>query len=370
MGGAVTLFLAGDVMTGRGIDQILAHPGDPRLHEAWVHSAARYVQLAEEANGPVGRGLDPAYPWGDALAVLDAWNPAARIVNLETAVTACGDADPGKGIHYRMHPANVACLTAAALHCCVLANNHVLDWGHGGLHETLVTLGRAGLRWTGAGRSADEAAAPACVGLPGGRRLLVFAFAAPSSGVPASWAATLRGPGVNFLAAVDARTAAAVAATVLARRQPGDLAIVSIHWGGNWGFAIPREHRDFARVLVESGAADLVHGHSSHHPLGCELVCGKLVLHGCGDLINDYEGIAGHERHRPDLALMYLPELDADSGELVELAMVPLRRRRLRLEHAGPQDREWLAGALNRERGAAAVALRADGTLWFAPGGR
>lgn len=27
---SVTLFLCGDVMTGRGIDQILPHPGEPR----------------------------------------------------------------------------------------------------------------------------------------------------------------------------------------------------------------------------------------------------------------------------------------------------------------------------------------------------
>jgi poly-gamma-glutamate capsule biosynthesis protein CapA/YwtB (metallophosphatase superfamily) len=29
-GGLVTLFLCGDVMLGRGVDQILPHPGDPR----------------------------------------------------------------------------------------------------------------------------------------------------------------------------------------------------------------------------------------------------------------------------------------------------------------------------------------------------
>ena len=28
---AVTLFLCGDVMLGRGVDQILLHPGDPTL---------------------------------------------------------------------------------------------------------------------------------------------------------------------------------------------------------------------------------------------------------------------------------------------------------------------------------------------------
>ena len=70
---AITLFLCGDVMTGRGIDQILPHPGKARLFEPCVHSALGYVQLAEEKNGPIARPADFAYPWGDAL---DAWRRA------------------------------------------------------------------------------------------------------------------------------------------------------------------------------------------------------------------------------------------------------------------------------------------------------
>lgn len=38
-GGTVTLFLCGDVMTGRGVDQVLPHPGGPELHEPWVKNA-------------------------------------------------------------------------------------------------------------------------------------------------------------------------------------------------------------------------------------------------------------------------------------------------------------------------------------------
>lgn len=37
---AITLLLCGDVMTGRGIDQVLPHPADPRLYEPYVSSAA------------------------------------------------------------------------------------------------------------------------------------------------------------------------------------------------------------------------------------------------------------------------------------------------------------------------------------------
>jgi poly-gamma-glutamate synthesis protein (capsule biosynthesis protein) len=134
---SVTLFLCGDVTTGRGIDQILPHPGEPQLFETCMRSALGYVELAERASGPISRPVDFAYIWGDALATLERLRPDVRIVNLETAVTVADDAWPGKRIHYRMHPGNLPCLTAAKIDCCVLANNHVMDWGRGGLVETL-----------------------------------------------------------------------------------------------------------------------------------------------------------------------------------------------------------------------------------------
>ena len=99
---SVTLFLCGDVMTGRGIDQILPHPGKPDLYESYMRSALGYVQIAEQATGSIRRPVDYPYIWGDALTVLEHVRPQARIINLETAVTASGDAWPGKDIHYRM----------------------------------------------------------------------------------------------------------------------------------------------------------------------------------------------------------------------------------------------------------------------------
>ncbi|MFZ5772705.1 MAG: poly-gamma-glutamate biosynthesis protein, partial [Thermodesulfobacteriota bacterium] len=54
----ITLFLCGDVMTGRGIDQVLPHPSEPVLYESYMRSAAGYVQLAEEKNGPLARPVD------------------------------------------------------------------------------------------------------------------------------------------------------------------------------------------------------------------------------------------------------------------------------------------------------------------------
>ncbi len=94
---------------------------------------------------------------------------------------------------------------------------------------------------------------------------------------------------------------------------------------------------------------DVVHGHSSHHPIAIELHEGKPILYGCGDFINDYEGIGGYEAYRPDLGLMYFVTLDPAGGSAAELTLVPLMRKHFRLEYATEPDLEWLLAMLTRK---------------------
>lgn len=368
-GGSVTLFLGGDVMPGRGVDQILRHPGDPTLWESSVRDARRYVELAEAVNGPIPRPVDYVWPWGDALAVLDRFAPAVRLVNLETSVTRSADVAAGKAVNYRMSPDNVPVLTAARLDACALANNHVLDFGPAGLAETLDTLDSAGIAVTGAGRDATEAARPAVlpIGRNGDGRVVVFSFGTPSSGVPPSWAATADGAGVAVLPDLSERTAAVIGDRVTRGRQPGDIVVVSLHWGPNWGYAVTPAEVGFAHRLVDAGV-DLVHGHSSHHPRPVEVYRERLVLYGCGDLVDDYEGIAGYGRYRDDLRLLYLPRLEAGTGRLLDLRMVPMQAHRMRLRPAVPLDREWLHRTLYRvSRGyGTKISLDPDGLLGLA----
>lgn len=343
-----TLFLCGDVMTGRGVDQVLPRPCDPRLHEAYVTSALGYVELAERASGSIPRGAGWDYPWGDALPLLDRVRPDARIINLETSITTSEAAEP-KGINYRMHPGNAAVLTAARIDCCVLANNHVLDWGAAGLVETLETLERLGIATVGAGRDIADAEAPAILSARAAERVLVVAFGAADSGIPRHWRAARRLPGVNLLPDFSDESAARIAEIVARTKRGGDVVVASVHWGSNWGFDIPAAHRRFAHALIERAGIDIVHGHSSHHVRAIEVHHGRPILYGCGDFLNDYEGIRGHERYRADLSVMYFPTMDATTGELVALRMVPLRIRRFRLEHADDADRGWLHDTLDRE---------------------
>ena len=343
---SLRIFLCGDVMTGRGIDQALPHPVNPILYEPCLRDAREYVALAEKANGPIPRPLSVDYIWGDALPELERAEVDLRIANLETAITSAQTPWPEKGIHYRMHPRNIGCLTSAKISACALANNHVLDWGYDGLSETLKTLDAAGIAHAGAGNDAEEAMQPAALDTAGNGRLLLFSFGSRTSGIPEDWKATSISPGVNLLDDLSEATAARVANQMRAHQQPGDLIIVSIHWGSNWGYEIPRDQIMFAHCLIEEGIA-IVHGHSSHHVKAIEVSKGRLILYGCGDFLTDYEGISGYEMFRGDLALMYLIEIDSHNGELITARLAPMRMRQFRLEHASGADAQWLCNLLS-----------------------
>jgi poly-gamma-glutamate synthesis protein (capsule biosynthesis protein) len=345
----ITLFLCGDVMTGRGIDQVLPYPGNPRIHEPYMTSAKGYVQLAEEVNGPIPKPVDFAYIWGCALEELRRTNPHVRIINLETAVTSSPEFWAGKGINYRMRPQNIPCISAAKIDCCILANNHVLDWGYTGLTETLTTLNGANLKTAGAGRNLSEAEAPAIIEVAGKGRVLVFGFGDESSGIPWLWGARSNRPGVNLLPDLSEDTVRRIAKRISGLKQKGDWVVASIHWGGNWGYEISSAQREFAHRLIDQAQVDVVHGHSSHHPKGVEVYQGKPVLFGCGDFLNDYEGISGYEEFRGDLALMYFVTLDLATGKLVSLTMTPMQIRRFRLNYAHPDDVRWLQQVMDRE---------------------
>ena len=96
-----------------------------------------------------------------------------------------------------MSPENADCLKAAAIDCCVLGNNHILDWGRRGLLDTLATLEHLQIKTAGAGRNLGEASVPAVLDIARNGRVLVFSFACVTGGAPRSWAATSEFPGVQ-----------------------------------------------------------------------------------------------------------------------------------------------------------------------------
>ncbi|MBR9997438.1 MAG: CapA family protein, partial [Cyclobacteriaceae bacterium] len=190
MNNTVRLFLCGDVMTGRGIDQILPHPVDPVLHESYVKSAVGYVQLAEKSNGQISRPVDSRYIWGEAVNYWEQFSPVLKIINLETSITSRDTWWPDKAVNYRMHPENIDCLTAAGIDYCALANNHLLDFGRSGMNQTLEVLEKSDIAFSGSGDNLEKAAKPAIFSLQDNNRILIFSAGMTTSGIPPAWAAT------------------------------------------------------------------------------------------------------------------------------------------------------------------------------------
>ncbi|KPK87395.1 MAG: poly-gamma-glutamate biosynthesis protein [Bacteroides sp. SM23_62_1] len=344
----ITLFLCGDVMTGRGLDQVLPHPVDPTIYESYVKDARDYILLAERVNGPINKPVSYSYIWGDAMEVWNKIDPTLKIINLETSITTHDQPWSGKGINYRMHPENIKVFTSAGIDFCSLANNHLLDWGREGLLETLQTLKDAGIACAGAGINLADAGRPAQFEV-GQSRVIIIAYGSVTSGILKSWAASAENSGVNLLPGQDDKALDIIGKQVKSIKQPGDIVIFSVHWGSNWGYDIPGDQRSFAHALIDNAGVDIIHGHSSHHPRGIELYKDKLIIYGAGDFINDYEGISGYEQYRDDLTLMYFPMIDPSGGTLISMILVPMQIRKFRLNHVSVADARWLLDMLNRE---------------------
>lgn len=83
--------------------------------------------------------------------------------------------------------------------------------------------------------------------------------------------------------------------------------------------------------------------------MGIEVYRDRPIFYGCGDFINDYEGISGYEEFRSDLSLMYFMGFNRVKGSLEHLEMVPMQIKKFRLNQVLPKDAAWLRATLDRE---------------------
>lgn len=347
-----TLLICGDVMTGQGIAPLLPPTGartrrSMRSALDYVHHAGSRPPPAREDPGHADSLPRPVcfdYPWGDALSLLRRAAPDLRLANLEASITTRGT-PAAPPIHARLSPQQLPALAALGVQGVVLAGPHALDWGPSGLHDTLHSLREAGIAGVGAGLDREQAAQEGQWLLPGRGRLRLLAYGHASCGLTAAAAAGEGRPGINWLRDLDAGAVAEIAARVAAQRREGDLVVVSLHWGAQWGYEVTAEQRRFAHALVDTAGVDLVWGQASRHPRPIEVYRGRLILYGVGTFLKDAGWAVGHEHLRPELAALYLPRLAAD-GSLRELCLWPVHVHLFRLRRACASETLWLARAL------------------------
>ena len=348
------IFLCGDVMIGRGIDQILLYPSNPKIYEPFVKDARDYIKLAEKINVKINYPVSFDYIWGDAFQELEKENPNLRIINLETTINTSENFEP-KGINYRMNPKNIEVLKVFKIDVACLANNHILDFKEEGLLETIKVLNKNRILTVGEGKNIKEAEKPVIISKNKNLRTLIFNYADVLSVVPSWWKAIEDKNGVNLISIYNLgnkreleEVINVIKRNIQKYKKGNDFVIFSIHWGPNWGYKISEEERNFAYQLIEKAKVDLIFGHSSHHFKGVETYKEKLIIYGAGDFINDYEGIRDYEEFRGDLVLDYLVEIE-ETNKIDKLKLLPFRIKNFRLNYCNEKEIDWIFNVLKRE---------------------
>lgn len=234
----------------------------------------------------VGRLIEsrgPVYPL-DAVRPLLA-EADLRFGNLELPLTTRG-APANKDYVFRAPPSSTLTLTHAGFNLLSLANNHAADYGSDGLLDTLDALTRAGIAYAGAGRTADEAHAPALVTVKGIRIALLAYVNVPDDSVSGfsieETAAGVNRPGVAW------GTVEAVRRDVAAAAARADLVIVSLHSGYEYTEGPNATQRGLARAAVDAGAALVLGGHP-HVLQGVEFYRGAPIIYSLGNFVFDLD---------------------------------------------------------------------------------
>jgi len=312
----VSIALAGDVMLGRLVSGVIDEAG-------------------------------PAYPWGDMLPSLRAFD--LFLINLEFTLTSHTERwhdGAFKAFYFRADPIVVDSLLEAGVDFASVANNHTLDFQIEGLHETIRVLDGAGIAHAGSGADLAAARHPAMLSA-GGLRVAVVGWA----DYPAEWAATDESAGVNYTrVSAEQEDFEPVERALLAAREEADLVVFSIHWGPNWRVRPPMEFRRFARAVIDAGA-DVFWGHSAHIVQGVEFYCGRPILYDTGDFVDDY---AVDPEERNDLSALFVLWVSPEEAEVQAVEVVPVRIENMQVNRARGSERVWLMerlGELSDEMG-------------------
>jgi poly-gamma-glutamate synthesis protein (capsule biosynthesis protein) len=187
-----------------------------------------------------------------------------------------------------------------------LANNHIVDAGHGVLLENRRRLLAQGVSVCGAGETLKQARAPALREANG----LRVAYLAYASTFPIGYEALADRPGLAPMRAYnsmqwpftglhapgmfplvttvpDSGDLSNLAEDIARAREVADIVITSFHWGDyTCRYYLTDHETRTARYCIDQGA-DMVVGHHHHVLRGMEWYKGRPILYGMGHFVFD-----------------------------------------------------------------------------------
>lgn len=230
---------------------------------------SEYVQARYDANGIAGVASS------DIQSLLQ--DADYTMINNEFCFSERGQQAPDKQYTFRVNPSYVSILTDLGVDIAGLANNHVLDYGHDALADTFTTISGAGIDYTGAGNSLEEASKLIVKTDAKGR---TYGFLAASHVIPVgSWNVLNSQPGeFCFYDETDLLNAVAAADSQV------DYLFVMVHWGVEHTTELEDYQVNDGYKLIDAGA-DAVIGMHSHCLQPVEYYNGKPIFYSLGNFI-------------------------------------------------------------------------------------
>jgi len=209
-------------------------------------------------------------------SVIDLFDKADyRIVNLEAPLTT--DEPKNKilktGPHLRMSEDTVMpYLKQLKIDAVTLANNHILDYGATGLHDTFESLKRNKIDYVGAGNNLNEATQPLTLEKDG-MRIAILNFCENEWSI-----AEEEKPGANPMDIIDN------ANQIKSAKTNHDKVICIIHGGHEYyHLPSPRMQKQY-RFYVDNGA-DVIVGHHTHCISGYEVYNNVPIIYSLGNFL-------------------------------------------------------------------------------------
>lgn len=197
------------------------------------------------------------------------------MINNEFAFSTRGT-PADKQYTFRVDPKYISVISELGTDVAGLANNHVLDYGKEALEDTFVTFEQAGMAYTGAGRTYEDA----CRLIKFEKNGKTFGFLAASRVIPVvSWNVENSTPGV--FCTYDTTH---LVEEIQKAKQECDYVFVAVHWGTERTDVLTDYQPVMAHKFIDAGA-DAVIGSHPHVLQGIEMYQGKPIFYSLGNYI-------------------------------------------------------------------------------------
>lgn len=225
-----------------------------------------YIRSRVEEHGP-------GHPFARLRDTIEAHDIA--FANLEAPISSRGTpfSDTKKPL-FRISVEQARPLEHSGLDVVSVANNHMMDYGPDALADTLDALDALGIARTGAGRTPEEADAPAVLEVRG-TRIVILSY---NRIVKPGMAVTPYGPGMSVYDLDD------IVSDIEEHTEDGSVVLVSVHWGEQYVETLQKKQVVGAHAMIDAGAHAVL-GHHPHCPQPVEVYEGRPVFYSLGNFV-------------------------------------------------------------------------------------